>query len=741
MSSGLSGRRWLVSSTLALLAVAALTLAVGPAPVAADGPDSLDCIDDAGGAAYSTETGLTVYEDGDAITFGQVTANDTLSFGDRITLSAADAAHARLENGTGSNVCLAAVNASAASLTVSPNATQSVTIEGDLDGLAFGDVDYGTDSSDFVYNASESVTLTFASTGLDEGTTIVAQSPADESEPATGAVATDGSVTVVLPSTEKATAISLREQQAAGLNVSGQTLAFGETAVGGTVTQSVNVTNEGSEPVRLNQSDISGPDADAFALVTDTESAVLQSGASRSIAVRYRPTGSTSQRATLTLAGDDARATVALSGSPVVSRAEVNTTALQFGEQVVGESVTRRLAITNPETSTTNLTIQTPNIVGQNRSEFATRRDGTTLAPGEQTTIPVTLTPTTPGDKQASLQIVTDSPASPQINVWLSNTQTILVVERVTPRNATAEPASENGDTVPTVQVRGRNIPPEMAVSVNVSQPETRASAAAVDGVDTTFEEGGDFSMNVTHDADPANDVPAFAPEEEAIRYVSVNHTFSNADVTGSSFRTRVSKQRLAERGVDPDAVSVGRYHDGEWTSLPATRVGETATHYRYRVDTPGFSEFAISAPVPSLSVESVRLDQDEIQVGETVTVRATVANDGSADATFTAGLRVDGTQVTTNTTRVVAGTTETVRFDRSFSEAGEYAIAVNDTDADTLVVAPSDASSSVDASQSGDRIGVPVIVLGVLFVLFIVVVLWRRRDDEDDETETDGEG
>lgn len=521
--------------------------------------------------------------------------------------------------------------------------------------------------------------------------------------------------------------------------------------------QRISVTNDGTAPLVLDQSTITGPDARAFSLTNETLE--VPSGETRSVGIRYQPSGTQPQQATLVLAGPHARTTLPLSGTPSFSRAETNTSSLYFGEQAVNETTTRQFTITNPGGSNQPLAIESLSVTGQNADEFATSIGTQTLRPGEQTTVDVTLSPDSPGSKSAILKVVTNSSVDPQIDVWLSNSQTVIIVERVSDGNATRTDTdtpdgnATDGESESTVQVTGENIPDETRISVNVSQPETRRSEAALDVVATTLKRGGNFSMNISHRQQPTAGVPDFeaTSDNESLRYVDITHSFSNAEVSNSSFLVRVSKTRIQQQGIDPGTVVMNRYHDGEWQRLSASRVRETQTHHIYRVRTPGFSTFAVTAPVPELTLETVSLNQTEIRLGEAVTVTATVLNNGTAKGTMTVPLIRNGTTVATKNVTVGAGSVETVSFVTRPDTIGNQTFTVSSTMAGPLNVqadtgpgddtnettpvttitatpATTDSPGETETGDGGSGSPIPVVVVLLVLIGGGVTAWWFRQ-------------
>jgi hypothetical protein len=177
------GRRAVVSAILAL-ALVGLTISLSTAPVAAqsDEPD-LECVGTGGGAAYVTDTGLTVYENDTNIFYGTPGA-DTISFqGGLVEFTASGTAEARLEDGSGP-ICLGAVDATDHDIAVKGDGATDVTLSGAFDGLVVGDVDTSADTSvtDFAYENDSNTALSLGGIGLSDGTTVVARDTDTKSE-------------------------------------------------------------------------------------------------------------------------------------------------------------------------------------------------------------------------------------------------------------------------------------------------------------------------------------------------------------------------------------------------------------------------------------------------------------------------------------------------------------------------------------------------------------------------------
>lgn len=192
-----------------VVGVAVLVVVVAPAGAASHSgldrraggehiPDA-DCGGTGGGAAYVTDSGLTVFENDSAITAGRFPDTETVEFG-TILFSAPGPAAVRLENGTGPTTCVAAVNATTNDILIAPDGENNLTVAGHLTDLWFQEVDYtpSDGTADVAYAAAEPTELEIEETGLSPGTTVFVET-ANGTPLDTAIVADDGSVTVSLP--------------------------------------------------------------------------------------------------------------------------------------------------------------------------------------------------------------------------------------------------------------------------------------------------------------------------------------------------------------------------------------------------------------------------------------------------------------------------------------------------------------------------------------------------------------
>lgn len=230
-------------------------------------------------------------------------------------------------------------------------------------------------------------------------------------------------------------------------------------------------------------------------------------------------------------------------------------------------------------------------------------------------------------------------------------------------------------------------------LSVDAAPADARDDVAGFETVAFTPERNGSIAMNVSVSRDRMAGSPAFASTEgaEPLAHVRLEHSISNANVSDVGFTLRVSKHRLRTTETGPEEVVLYRYSDGTGRALPTEFVGETATHYVYRVESPGMSEFVVGALRPEFELSSVAADRTAASTGEPVRIRALVTNVGEADGVFTAELTRDGEVVARDDLTVAAGGTRQVNFEHAFDRPGTYDVRVNGQHVATVTVEAAD--------------------------------------------------
>jgi len=275
----------------------------------------------------------------------------------------------------------------------------------------------------------------------------------------------------------------------------------------------------------------------------------------------------------------------------------------------------------------------------------------------------------------------------------------------------------------------------------NDTADATAGPPADVESLNVSVDSNASFSVNVSSSQrapDEATDETDSLPDDrDTAAYVSVEHDgLTNADIGGAAMTLSVSEERFDSRR-DAANATVLRLHDGEWQHLDTALVGETTGSYRFRAESPGLSVFAVVEPEPDVTVTDAALDVSDVTVGDTVTVSATLTNDGGAgDATVS--LSVDGSETATETRSLAANETTTVEFAFEPDAAGEVAVAVGDASAGTLAVgaqtttatATTDAATHTSTADAGDESGgsAPGFGAGSALAALLAAGLLQRR-------------
>lgn len=492
-------------------------------------------------------------------------------------------------------------------------------------------------------------------------------------------------------------------------------VSYNDTRVDGQKTKLVRVTNDGNAQLNLTDVSLTGTNTSSFRVLSAPET--VQAGATEFLRVAFEPAtaggpAARSKAANATLTTNDPAATTAnvtLAGNGTTVEPAVSPGNLTFGKIAVGGTATQTITISNDKNASANLTITRSAIVGPDASayEIASGSPPFTLTPGETATVTVEINPQNPGRKFGRLRLFTTDPATPQLDVFLSNSQTVIDVET----NA------GNGTTGPGATVTVRNAPNNTTLPANVSTSETLTGDVGVQNLNVTTKEAGNFSVNFTQaDAPPARNAPNFSAPNETnvspVKYVRVNKTITDDEISNATFTLRVSKVQVEESGTDPSEISLYRFVDGSWVELDGTLVRETTTHYVYSVETPGFSDFAAGAKKPQFNVTNAEIPPGDVRVtaivvGDAVDILVQITNEkGAADGTFTTKLLLDGTVVNTKDVTIAAGGTRQVRFVREFTSTGTFSVLVNNATAGSVEVnepesSNSDSESNEDGSES----------------------------------------
>lgn len=217
---------------------------------------------------------------------------------------------------------------------------------------------------------------------------------------------------------------------------------FGEQAVGtGSAPATFTVKNLGTEDLTLSDAALAGTDPGQFTISRNTCNGPVAVQATCEVDVRFAPSSAGAKSASLQVTTDGGNASASVAGTATAAPAiTVSPESLALGDQVVGtSSPARTLTVSNAGTAP--LVIGTVTKTGTDAAQFAVSRNTCTspVAPTASCEIDVRFSPTSLGDKSASLSIASNATAQPTL-VPLSGRGT----PEVRPTTLVAAPPSMN---------------------------------------------------------------------------------------------------------------------------------------------------------------------------------------------------------------------------------------------------------------------------------------------------------
>jgi Abnormal spindle-like microcephaly-assoc'd, ASPM-SPD-2-Hydin/PQQ-like domain/Protein of unknown function (DUF1573) len=216
-------------------------------------------------------------------------------------------------------------------------------------------------------------------------------------------------------------------QPAATLAVEPPVVSFGGTAIGGHLTESLTIRNDGGEPLTI--TGVNAPDAPFGVLDAPAAGTTVGAGSELSVTLEFNPTELGAFEGDLgleTTAGDVTVPLTGAAGTP--GHLQFSSEALDYGSLAVGATTTSSFTIEN--TGGTTVTIQKSKPpVGGDFAATTTLQEGESIEPGQSLVETVSFTPTGPG---------------PRTGTWLINGDdtTGRHEVRFTGAGSVAEPAS-----------------------------------------------------------------------------------------------------------------------------------------------------------------------------------------------------------------------------------------------------------------------------------------------------------
>jgi len=197
--------------------------------------------------------------------------------------------------------------------------------------------------------------------------------------------------------------------------LSATALAFGQQEVGTTsLTQTVSVINTGRQPLQ-----VSGPitldNTTDFTVTSDGCSGqqLTNNGDSCDIGVRFTPSAHGTRHGTLSIitAAGASACTVSLSGVGTAASATLDKSAIDFGQQQVGQSSAQYVTIHN--SGDARLTVSQVAITGTNASDFSVSPSSCSIDPGGACAVGITFTPSDILQRTATVEFHDNSSAGP----------------------------------------------------------------------------------------------------------------------------------------------------------------------------------------------------------------------------------------------------------------------------------------------------------------------------------------
>ncbi|MBL8203626.1 MAG: choice-of-anchor D domain-containing protein [Blastocatellia bacterium] len=279
------------------------------------------------------------------------------------------------------------------------------------------------------------------------------------------------------------------------INVSPTNLAFGNVNVGGSQSQQFTIANVGGSALTfsLNLSDTNF----SYALPPST---TLAAGQSTLMTVIFAPASSGPKSATLQISSNDpmnALVNVSLSGNGILLLPTIDVTpnALAFGDVMVGHTSTQQFTISND--GNTNLIFS---LALSNPAFSLLPPASMTVAPGESTTIAVRFSPTNSGPVSAVVEVSSNDPTNPVVNVGLSG-------------NGVSQPPSAVTVSGKVTNFRGKGV---KGITITIA----RTTGAYTQQV--TTDRAGNYSLinvptNATYTITPRKNKTPFTPSSQTL--------------------------------------------------------------------------------------------------------------------------------------------------------------------------------------------------------------------------------
>ena len=200
---------------------------------------------------------------------------------------------------------------------------------------------------------------------------------------------------------------------AASISVSPASVNFGSVAVGGTVSQSVTVSNPGGAALTVTQATTT---ANGFSIAGATLPMTVAAGKQSTFTIVFAPkaAGAVSGSVSVMSNASSAPSAVSVSGAGVSAATLLNSSAssLNFGNVTVGSSGVQSVTLSNAGNS--NVTISGVSLAGTKLSVSGVS-SGLILSPGQNAVLNVTFSPSAAGALTGSVTVTSNASNSPLV--------------------------------------------------------------------------------------------------------------------------------------------------------------------------------------------------------------------------------------------------------------------------------------------------------------------------------------
>lgn len=203
------------------------------------------------------------------------------------------------------------------------------------------------------------------------------------------------------------------------IDVTPQTLSFGEVEIGAVVELDAEISNLGSVNLEVGTLSILG--SSEFSLVLDPSGSVLAPGGVELLRIRYQPIDDVSDEAEMTIPSndpDESSFIVYVDGQHLpLADIEVTPASIDFGYVDFGQSAEETVTVSN--VGAADLTVDLPNLTGSSDFEMVAPLFPCLIPPGDEQVVTVRYTPSDLVLDTGEITIASDDPSEPSVTVEL----------------------------------------------------------------------------------------------------------------------------------------------------------------------------------------------------------------------------------------------------------------------------------------------------------------------------------